>query len=476
VGGKNASLGEMYQTLSESQINIPNGFATTAQAYRDFLSQNQLSQPIGQLLADLDVKTFDNLHSVGEKIRALILQNRLPDNLVAAIKTAYAALCQSYDQPIQVAVRSSATAEDLPSASFAGQHESYLNISGEEQLLQACLRCYASLFTDRAIKYRHDHGFDHLKVYLSVGVQKMVRSDLASSGVCFTLDPESGFDQVVLITGSWGLGENIVQGAVNPDEFYVFKPTLANSIRTKAGTHLAVSTLCVHGSILEHLNELVISQQADLVVMGTRGAHHLVQKLLGTNTARYIRQAVCPVLAIPQTAHYQGWKKIGYAADFESSDTVFLRQLFGLTRELQAEVCIFNIKSDEQLDLVADTQILREIKKNFPEDRYSLCQMKEMPDEGKKCGGRHPDLYPGKPAGGAGAGYAYAPVRFPGQANAGQQVGNPGFRSHDTPAGLAGKTVPAAPGGANGQPSPRPPALKRAGSDPVPPLVRASFP
>jgi pyruvate, water dikinase len=226
VGGKNASLGEMYRTLSDSQINIPNGFATTAQAYRDFLALNHLTKPIGEQLSALDVNTFDNLHQVGENIRQLVLQSQLPEPLTAAIKTAYEQLTQSYPHPIQVAVRSSATAEDLPHASFAGQHESYLNISGEQQLLEACLKCYASLFTDRAIKYRHDQGFDHLKVYLSVGVQKMVRADLASSGVCFTLDPESGFDQVVLITGSWGLGENIVQGAVNPDEFYVFKPTL----------------------------------------------------------------------------------------------------------------------------------------------------------------------------------------------------------------------------------------------------------
>jgi pyruvate, water dikinase len=226
VGGKNASLGEMYRTLTDSQVNIPDGFATTAEAFRDFLIRNHLTGPISRELAALDINTFDNLHQVGDNIRRLMLASQLPEDLAAAIRTAYRQLCQHYDQPIQVAVRSSATAEDLPTASFAGQHESYLNISGEEPLLEACLKCYASLFTDRAIKYRHDHGFDHLKVALSVGVQKMVRSDLASAGVCFTLDPESGFEQVILITGSWGLGENVVQGAVNPDEFYVFKPTL----------------------------------------------------------------------------------------------------------------------------------------------------------------------------------------------------------------------------------------------------------
>ncbi|MGV3504550.1 MAG: phosphoenolpyruvate synthase [Adhaeribacter sp.] len=227
VGGKNASLGEMYRMLAASHIRIPNGFATTSQAFRDFLDLNHLPPAIASRLAALDTATFANLHQVGSQIRDLILQSQLPPDLEEALKTAYAGLCRDYDQPIQVAVRSSATAEDLPHASFAGQHESYLNVSGEAQLLQACLKCYASLFTDRAIKYRHDHGFDHDKVYLSVGVQKMVRADLASSGVCFTLDPESGFEEVVLVTGSWGLGENIVQGAVNPDEFYVFKPTLA---------------------------------------------------------------------------------------------------------------------------------------------------------------------------------------------------------------------------------------------------------
>ncbi len=227
VGGKNASLGEMYRELSAKNISIPNGFATTAGAYQQFLEHNRLNAPIKQLLSTLDTHTFSNLHEVGQSIRQLILQAQIPSEIAESIRAAYRDLCQQYAAPIQVAVRSSATAEDLPTASFAGQHESYLNIVGEGPLLDACLRCYASLFTDRAIKYRHDHSFDHLKVYLSVGVQKMVRSDLASAGVCFTLDPESGFDQVILITGSWGLGENVVQGAVNPDEFYVFKTTLS---------------------------------------------------------------------------------------------------------------------------------------------------------------------------------------------------------------------------------------------------------
>jgi pyruvate, water dikinase len=236
VGGKNASLGEMFGQLSTEGVRVPDGFATTAQAFQDFLEANGLTAPIRQQLSSLDTQTFSNLPQVGSAIRQLILQSRLPKDLIQAIQKAYEGMGDS----VPVAVRSSATAEDLPTASFAGQHESYLNIAGSKQVLDACLRCYASLFTDRAIKYRHDHGFDHLKVYLSVGIQRMVRSDQASAGVCFTLDPESGFAEVVFITGSWGLGENVVQGAVNPDEFYVFKPTLKQGkqaiLNKKVGT------------------------------------------------------------------------------------------------------------------------------------------------------------------------------------------------------------------------------------------------
>lgn len=226
VGGKNASLGEMYQNLNEKGINVPEGFATTSFAYREFLQLNNLEVGIIKLLAELDTGEFTNLKAIGKQIRDLILNATIQEPLVRTIFLAYKEISNKYKSPIQVAVRSSATAEDLPNASFAGQHESYLNISGEEQLIKTCLKCYASLFTDRAIKYRHDHGFDHMKVYLSLGIQKMVRSDKGSAGVCFTIDPESGFENSIIITGSWGLGENVVQGAVDPDEFYVFKPTL----------------------------------------------------------------------------------------------------------------------------------------------------------------------------------------------------------------------------------------------------------
>ena len=226
VGGKNASLGEMYQHLSAEGIRVPNGFATTSAAYWHFLETNQIKEALTAVLQSLDRKTFNNLHEVGVKARSLMLHAPLPEDLKTAILEAYRRLSEEDGQPLQVAVRSSATAEDLPDASFAGQQESYLNIRNEFELLEACRNCYASLFTDRAIKYREDHGFEHMQVALSVGVQKMVRSDKAAAGVCFTLDPETGFDQIILITGSWGLGENVVQGTVNPDEFYVFKPAL----------------------------------------------------------------------------------------------------------------------------------------------------------------------------------------------------------------------------------------------------------
>lgn len=226
VGGKNASLGEMLRHLAPKGINIPDGFATTSSAYWRFISVNSLAPPLRSLLANLDTKNFTNLPSVGRGIRKLILSAKLPDDICAAILKSFHELKSKFDSSIEVAVRSSATAEDLPHASFAGQQESYLNVSSDAELLRACHLCIASLFTDRAIKYRADNGFDHMKVALSVGVQKMVRSDLACAGVGFTIDPETGFANVVMLSGSWGLGENVVKGAVNPDEYYLFKPSL----------------------------------------------------------------------------------------------------------------------------------------------------------------------------------------------------------------------------------------------------------
>ncbi len=224
VGGKNASLGEMFSKLSPKGIPVPDGFATTAFAFEEFLTKNSLHVPLYDLMQQLDKKNYSNLKEIGAKARKLLLDGELPVNFELAIVHAYKELCG--DRYVEVAVRSSATAEDLPQASFAGQHESYLNIKGEEALVKAVKKCFASLYTDRAIKYREDNGFAHEKVALSVGVQKMVRSDKASSGVAFTLEPESGFRDIIHISGVWGLGENIVQGTVTPDEFFVFKPTL----------------------------------------------------------------------------------------------------------------------------------------------------------------------------------------------------------------------------------------------------------
>ncbi len=223
VGGKNASLGEMFCELSSKGINVPDGFAVTADGYWSFLNHNNIAPQLTSLLSQLDLQTFNNLSHIGSKARQLLLEASFPPELRNEIIIAYRELCERSGNAISLAVRSSATAEDLPNASFAGQQETYLNVQGEENLITACHRCYASLFTDRAIKYRVDNGFDHMKVALSIGVQVMVRSDKACSGVMFTLDPDTGFDKVALISGAWGLGENVVQGSVNTDEFLVYK-------------------------------------------------------------------------------------------------------------------------------------------------------------------------------------------------------------------------------------------------------------
>ncbi|WP_067669908.1 phosphoenolpyruvate synthase [Nocardia miyunensis] len=225
VGGKNASLGEMYRSLSDAGVRVPNGFAITADAYRDMLTAADAWQPLADILDGLDPGELRDLARRGRRAREIVYRAGLPDILVREVLRGYQRLRNQYGPEVGLAVRSSATAEDLPTASFAGQQETYLNVRGEEHLLEAVRRCFASLFTDRSIHYRVDQGFDHLKVGLSVGVMKMVRSDLASSGVMFTLDTESGFRDVVFITGAYGLGENLVQGAVDPDEFYVHKPT-----------------------------------------------------------------------------------------------------------------------------------------------------------------------------------------------------------------------------------------------------------
>ncbi len=243
VGGKNASLGEMRRELTKFGVNIPNGFAVTVHAYHDFLEKGifqewhdrktkpNIPERIKEILSDLNVEDMDELSEKGSRVRRLIYSLEFPREIVEEIVKAYRRLCKEYGEDTDVAVRSSATAEDLPDASFAGQQETFLNIRGEYALIQACKRCFASLFTNRAISYRVHKGFDHFKIALSIGIQKMVRSDKACSGVMFTIDTESGFQNVIYITGSYGLGENIVQGVINPDEFYVFKPCLQKNYK-----------------------------------------------------------------------------------------------------------------------------------------------------------------------------------------------------------------------------------------------------
>jgi len=231
VGGKNASLGEMIRNLSSEGVNVPSGFAITAEAYKYLIKEAGIGSEIRDILEGLDTHDMEDLSKRGSKIRSIIRNARCPPDLEDEIRAAYREMESRYGKNVDVAVRSSATAEDLPTASFAGQQETYLNVRGENELIEKVMECFASLFTDRAISYRVDKGFDHFSVYLSVGVQKMVRSDLACAGVMFTIDTESGFRDAVYITGAYGLGENVVQGIVNPDQFYVFKPTLKKGYR-----------------------------------------------------------------------------------------------------------------------------------------------------------------------------------------------------------------------------------------------------
>jgi pyruvate, water dikinase len=231
VGGKNASLGEMIRNLGQKGVRVPSGFAITAYAYKYMIEKAGIDIKIKEILKDLDTHDVTDLAARGQKIRSLIKNTPIPSELEEEIRRHYREMEFRYGENVDVAVRSSATAEDLPDASFAGQQETYLNIRGEDELIEKVRDCFASLFTNRAISYRVDKGFDHFSVYLSVGVQKMVRSDLACSGVMFSIDTESGFTNAVYITGAYGLGENVVQGTVNPDQFYVFKPTLMKGFK-----------------------------------------------------------------------------------------------------------------------------------------------------------------------------------------------------------------------------------------------------
>ncbi|MGB3532797.1 MAG: phosphoenolpyruvate synthase [Microcoleaceae cyanobacterium] len=263
VGGKNASLGEMIRQLTTKGIKVPLGFATTSDAYRYFIQAANLEEKLRQLLADLDIKNISNLQQRGKQARSLILSTPFPTELEAAITQAYAQLCSRYGKNTDVAVRSSATAEDLPDASFAGQQETYLNVRGIDAVIEHTHRSFASIFTDRAISYRTTQGFDHFDVALSVGIQKMVRSDLATSGVMFSIDTESGFKNAALITAAYGLGENVVQGSVNPDEYLVFKPTLREGFQPILDKRLgskAVKMVYHRNSLTENV-EVPLSQQ-----------------------------------------------------------------------------------------------------------------------------------------------------------------------------------------------------------------------
>ena len=265
VGGKNSSLGELYCALSAQGVRVPNGFAVIAQAYRDALTAAGAWIELHALLDTVDKTNIADLGQRAARAREIVYSATGTERLRAEITAAYRGLEKQYGTDVAVAVRSSATAEDLPTASFAGQHESYLHVRGPEDLFEACRRCFASIFTDRAIVYRIDNGFDHFKVALSVGVMKMVRSDLAASGVIFTLDTESGFRDVVFVTGSYGLGENIVQGAIDPDEFYVHKPTFRKGYRAIVRRALGTKQLRMvyargHGS---HTTRNVATTAAD---------------------------------------------------------------------------------------------------------------------------------------------------------------------------------------------------------------------
>ena len=243
VGGKNASLGEMYQHLIKKGVNVPGGFAITATAYRLLIKEANIEQAIKDALEGLNTHDMANLQKRGEAVRNIIRHTEFPPALSDEIIQSYRTMEERYGNNVDVAVRSSATAEDLPDASFAGQQETFLNIRGDTALIDACKRCFASLFTNRAISYRHDKGFGQFDVYLSIAIQKMVRSDLASAGVIFSIDTETGFEDAVFITGSWGLGENVVQGKVNPDEYYVFKPTLKSGKRPIVGKRVGSKAL-----------------------------------------------------------------------------------------------------------------------------------------------------------------------------------------------------------------------------------------
>lgn len=315
VGGKNASLGEMFSKLTPLGIRIPDGFAVTADGFRFFIQENDLADFIRNSLAELDEIEFSNLEEISQKIKQTILAGQMPKTLTEEILLSFAQLQTKHGNELDLAVRSSATAEDLPGASFAGLHESFLNIRGEKALLKAVQSCFASLYTGRAIKYRIDKGYDKIEIALSVGVQLMVRADLASSGVCFSIEPESGFQEVILITGCWGLGENIVQGTVIPDEFHVYKPALAQKKRAillkKSGSKTKTMIYADGGGVLNidtpklKQLELVLSdQEVELLANWTLMIENHYQMPMDIEWAKDgNNQEIYIVQARPETVH-----------------------------------------------------------------------------------------------------------------------------------------------------------------------------
>lgn len=335
VGGKNASLGEMFNQLSSQGIRVPDGFAISASAYKYFLTTNKLEAPLKRILDSLDKKALSNLSEVGRSCRDLISRATMPHDLADAISNAYGQMSKDERGQCPVAVRSSATAEDLPTASFAGQHESYLNINSAEDVVKACQQCYVSLFYDRAIKYRLDHGFDQMQVFLSAGVQQMVRADIGASGVAFTLEPESGFRNTIYITGIWGLGENIVQGAVEPDEFLVFKPTLAQGfdaiLKKKIGKKektMLLSQTMIDGRFTLNI-ETTLDKQAQLTLSDAEVDQlarwcalietHYGQPMDIEWAKDGVDNKIYIVQARPETVHSQ--KKRGYARSYHLKST-----------------------------------------------------------------------------------------------------------------------------------------------------------
>ncbi len=361
VGGKNASLGEMVRNLGKEGVNVPSGFAITAEAYKYVIEKAGIDQKIKEILTDLDTSDIENLADRGEKLRNLIEHSSCPKDLEEEIRLSYRKMEERYGKDVDVAVRSSATAEDLPTASFAGQQTSYLNVRGEGDLLERVMDCFASLFTNRAISYRVDKGFDHLSVYLSVGVQKMVRSDLACSGVMFSIDTDSGFKDVVYITAAYGLGENVVQGIVDPDQFYVFKPALREGFRPilekKLGRKHKKLVYMRHGSGAEQKKTKVEEQKnfalSDDEILTLARWACIIEKHYGLPMdIEWAKDGdtgeLCIVQARPETVHSHKDSAILRTYVLEEKGELLLRGEPVGTKIGQGEVCVIEDATEIQ--------------------------------------------------------------------------------------------------------------------------------